>query len=120
MLSGGYPKEERRLSGETRAAVRDRDNGMCVLCGAPGEEIDHISDSSSELTNLRLLCHDCHRKVTEEHLRPIAENDIKKRMRLVETLIRVDAAQPVRPCDSPDWSKRWSAWVREHRQPIGA
>jgi 5-methylcytosine-specific restriction endonuclease McrA len=51
--------------------VIQRDGEMCVQCGAPGAEIDHIIPRSrfgrkrkkeqDELSNLQLLCLPCHR-----------------------------------------------------------
>lgn len=39
-----------------RAAVIRRDK-TCVLCGQPGNQVDHIDDPHDHsLTNLRLLC----------------------------------------------------------------
>ena len=32
---------------------------------------DHIANSSPELSNLQLLCHDCHTKKTQRNLQPI-------------------------------------------------
>lgn len=70
MLSGGYPSSERRITNTTRAAVKERDGGRCVQCGAPGTEIDHVAGSSSDLSNLQLLCTGCHRDKTAASLVP--------------------------------------------------
>jgi 5-methylcytosine-specific restriction endonuclease McrA len=47
-----------------RAACLARDGGMCVLCGAPATDADHIvpraQGGSDDLANLRSLCHRCH------------------------------------------------------------
>jgi hypothetical protein len=72
-IGGGYDQQARTLRSEVRRAVIERDQGRCVLCGGPGEEVDHIAGPSPELTNLRLLCKSCHRVVTEQHLIPITD-----------------------------------------------
>jgi 5-methylcytosine-specific restriction endonuclease McrA len=47
-----------------RAQVLHRDEHECVLCGAPGSEVDHVvqlvEGGSDHPANLRTLCHDCH------------------------------------------------------------
>jgi hypothetical protein len=63
MLWGFWPK--------TMNIVRRRDK-CCVLCGGPGEEVDHIEPiwrsgnlvSTHFLANLRLLCLECHKQKT--------------------------------------------------------
>lgn len=43
---------------------------VCVLCRAPGHSVDHVIPRSRggghSLDNLRLLCHDCHKKKSDE------------------------------------------------------
>ena len=61
-----------------RDYIYDRDNGMCVRCGAIGEEVHHIrhltpqniNDSyiAFSADNLQLLCRECHR--TEHEGKP--------------------------------------------------
>ena len=61
-----------------RDYIRARDNGLCQICGAPGEEVHHIKHltpdnlSNPDITlnpdNLILLCKACH---SAEHLRSI-------------------------------------------------
>jgi hypothetical protein len=85
----------------------ERDHGLCRLCGAPGEATDHIDGSSSELTNLRLLCRACHRPVTEQHLVPLSLEQAELARKLWG---RVAAARPRRLCDD---EQRWAAGWRE-------
>lgn len=48
-----------------RRRVIARDKGVCVLCGAPGTDVDHIDRfGPHDLWNLRLLCHPCHMRRT--------------------------------------------------------
>ena len=54
------------LYASTRKWAYERDNGQCVLCGAPAPEVHHIVFRSqmglSNLNNLACLCRDCHNK----------------------------------------------------------
>ena len=75
--SGGYISLGRRISVETKDAVYDKYQGMCAICDGiaiPGE-IDHISGSSNDLSNLQYLCRDCHRKKTQSNLRRVQDDD---------------------------------------------
>lgn len=108
-LAGGYAASHRRLSAGTRAAVIERDNGRCVLCGEPGAEIDHIAGDSDDLSNLRLLCAADHQAITETRLVPITDPEIDRAWR--DILRRGFAAQPERACDAADWDTRWRAWL---------
>ncbi len=112
-LGNGYDATARRLSPETRAAVIERDRGMCVMCGQPGEEIDHIDGPSSDLMNLRFLCKECHRFVTEEHIKPIVDEDTKDRTKALYIRVHV-AEDPVFPSDRDDWDDIRKAWKAEH------
>jgi 5-methylcytosine-specific restriction endonuclease McrA len=114
ILGGGYPRSSRRLSSETRAFVVERDSGRCVLCGAPGTEVDHINGSSGDLSNLQLLCTDCHRRKTESGFsaappEKVAEADAIWRGRVL-------AMSPVRLCDDPDrWKGEWRGLKSQRR-----
>lgn len=70
LLAGGYHEKARRLPVETRDLVLSRDEGACVECGEPGEEIDHISGDSNDPSNLQLLCRSCHHAKTALRMRP--------------------------------------------------
>lgn len=69
MLAGGYNSTARRIPPATRVLVIERDR-VCVQCGKPGEEIDHINGDSSDPGNLQLLCGDCHRAKNPEPYGP--------------------------------------------------
>lgn len=68
---------------ETRKFIFDRDKGLCVKCGRPGEIVHHkthltpenIDDPMVTLNeeNLELLCRDCHGVEHTEDL-PIDES----------------------------------------------
>jgi 5-methylcytosine-specific restriction protein A len=57
----GYGK---RLPDRLHAAARALSGGLCVVCGAPGDEVDHIIPrhlgGGDDIDNLRLLCAACH------------------------------------------------------------
>ena len=111
-LGDGYDAGARRLSLERRAEVKERDSSRCVLCDAPGEEIDHIDGSSDRLANLRLLCRRCHDRITNSSMVPIDEP--AQRQLLDEIKRRWHAEQPERACDGREWNKTWRAWAKAH------
>lgn len=114
ILAGGYPERTRTLSPDVRSAVKARDSSVCQICGQPGEEIDHISGSSNELTNLRLLCSECHRRVTREHLVPASAEQTRKANELWG---RVDSLVPIRICDDyTRWNGRWREVLAEQER----
>jgi 5-methylcytosine-specific restriction protein A len=53
-----------------RGQALERDGRMCVMCGSPATEVDHIIPRSvapelaGELDNLRSVCKSCHRVIT--------------------------------------------------------
>jgi 5-methylcytosine-specific restriction endonuclease McrA len=115
ILGGGYPPA-RTLPPAVRAAVMERDQGRCRLCGAPGEEIDHIDGSSPEFSNLRLLCKACHRQVTEEQLVPATAQQAEEARAL---WARVTAVRPRRLCDDEQrWASGWRALLATRQERL--
>lgn len=108
LLAGGYPERARRLSTEVRQAVWERDQGRCRQCGAPGEEIDHISDSSPALGNLQLLCASCHQRKTEEWMVPASAESKRQIEKLWRERVAPD--EPAYLCDDQE------QWAVLHRQ----
>ncbi len=57
---------------ETRARVL-RQEPNCQICGKPATEVDHVrahaDGGTDERSNLRALCHPCHKKHTSEQNR---------------------------------------------------
>ena len=54
-----------------RKQVFERDGGDCVICGEPATDVDHVTYlrfGRERLSDLRSLCHDCHKSVTEGRL----------------------------------------------------
>ena len=107
ILAGGYPKSARRLSAHQRSDVVSTAQGRCAKCGAPGDEVDHIKGSSSDSTNLQLLCHECHLEKTHDAMSPAPEVLIEGVSRPI--LRRARNEIPNQPCDSSDWDhRRWA------------
>ncbi|MEX1078016.1 MAG: HNH endonuclease [Homoserinimonas sp.] len=106
ILAGGYRSLGRTLKTTTRAEVKTRDGGRCQSCGKPGTEIDHIDGSSAELSNLQLLCSDCHHAKTAENLVPASS----EQSALIKALF-VSRVAPDKPKlladDEIEWTKLW-------------
>jgi len=108
IAGGGYPRRARRLSPNVRAAVIQRDDGRCRLCGQPGQEVDHIVDSSSSLENLQLLCLDCHHAKTAALMVVAAEAEQELVLRPLK--VRAMEHPPRQPSDMLAWS-HWG-WIK--------
>lgn len=101
LLAGGYDRKTRTIPPETRALVIERDR-VCVRCGRPGAEIDHIDGSSNDPGNLQLLCVDCHHAKTDANLVPASPD--QSALIAAIYLERVVPDQPALLCDSDDWA----------------
>lgn len=112
VLGSGYDRTARRIPRETRVFVLQRDGGRCVHCDGIGAEVDHIDGDSNDASNLRLLCKDCHHKVTDPHLQPI--NDPETLAGLDILLVRMHSPQPLFPCDGTAWTSEWRSWVQKY------
>ena len=59
-------KQDNVLYARTRKWAYERDEGLCVLCGAMATEVHHIEFRShgggANRSNLACLCRDCHIK----------------------------------------------------------
>lgn len=104
--SGGYKVLGRTLSPQARAEVKERDHGLCKTCGKAGADIDHISGSSGDLSNLQLLCADCHRAKTEKNMVSASE----ELTALIDVLF-ADRVFPETPNlladDEQNWESTW-------------
>lgn len=120
ILGGGYPEQERQLSATVRAAVIARDNGRCQLCGQPGNQIDHIRGSSSNLDNLQLLCRSCHNLKTRASMvrvTPDSPDWERCNTKVIALMRRIDAIKPKRVCDDDKtWPSAWRDYMRERKQ----
>lgn len=105
---GGYDALGRTLVPAVRAAVIERDKGVCQSCGRPGTEIDHIAGSSDVLENLKLLCVECHRDKTQLNMTE-GSPEFKERIdELFERRVMPDV--PVLLADDDEaWAGRWRA-----------
>lgn len=106
--TGGYPTKLRRIGAATRQAVLERDGHRCQKCGAEGTEIDHIATSSSDLSNLQLLCHDCHMEKTQAGFVPASPAVVKAVFEPIYARAAVDP--PQQPSDSSGWQH--TQWKR--------
>jgi 5-methylcytosine-specific restriction endonuclease McrA len=111
-LGAGYDESARRISPARRRAIWERDDGRCVTCGHPAEEIDHRDGPSDELTNLRLLCQPCHRQKTALRVIPIHNPSLLRDAEVLRS--REQATAALRACDSSDWAATWREWRRAH------
>lgn len=109
MLAGGYNSDARRIPLDVRALVIERDR-VCVSCGGPGEEIDHIDGDSGDPGNLQLLCTTCHHAKTAEHLVPASEEQSDRIFALL--VMRVAPEVPAQLCDD---ETEWAALERRLR-----
>lgn len=49
-----------------RRRILQRDRHRCTQCGAPANQVDHITPGNDHSdANLRALCHDCHQAKTK-------------------------------------------------------
>src|SRR5262249_865526 len=115
------PGKERELPPDVREAVKERAKGMCESpgCSNPGAEIDHIRDSSPDLTNLQYLCRQCHMKKTRKSIKQLTP-DHPRYEEFMEKIggwkARYLANAPLRPCDDHEsWSAEWKRYKQERK-----
>ncbi len=119
ILAGGYDKLTRKLPDSVRNAIIERDQGKCQICGQPGDEIDHVSGSSSDPENLQLLCDSCHNKKTVASFVRITKDSHPEIWEKAQWLKRRAAAKrPVQLCDSEEWAELQRELLRKRRQLI--
>lgn len=117
VLGGGYPESQRKLASALRLKILDRDKRTCQACGTPGDQIDHIDPAAKDINaaaNLQVLCGDCHKEKTRAQFRPITSKEEFERMFALRE--RIEASNPLRDCDSPDWNTRWRTIKKERRR----
>ena len=122
ILGGGYAERERRLSLDLRGQVIERAKGLCQSCGALGNQVDHISGNSSNLSNLQLLCVPCHNEKTTANFVQITEESHPEAWAKRDALLRrVHSAGPVRFCDRAEWATEYRALqqARKHATAAG-
>lgn len=117
LLAGGYGARARRLSHEVRSAVIARDGGVCRRCGKPGIDIDHIGGDSAELSNLQLLCKECHNAKTRSRMVPASAEQIATIDQLYAE--RVKPAVPILLADDEvRWQHEWRALKKARRDRL--
>lgn len=117
LLAGGYHRQARALTPELRELVFARDEGKCVACGKPGEEIDHIDGDSSDLANLQLLCKDCHHAKTGQQMVLAPPDKQQWVWELYAT--RVAPAEPsLLADDEVRWRREWAGLKKARRQRL--
>ena len=119
IMAGGYNKESRTLSRETKEAVLRRSKGKCEACGKEGCDIDHIDGASGELSNLQFLCKDCHNQKTQLSIAPVelgtAQYEYIK-SRTEQFWHYVKAEKPERVChDQENWNSVWRQYQKERK-----
>lgn len=111
LLNGGYQSLGRDVTQTVRKAVIARDGGVCVRCGEPANQVDHMDGSDNSAGNLQLLCDDCHRAKTYGSLRPAPEEE-SLLLRMV-WLVRISPEQPALRCDD---EREWQTIERQLRR----
>ena len=67
-----------------KRAVMERDGGLCIVCGAPGEPVSHVVRRSQGglgvVQNIVCHCHTCHFKFDnyDQHTRIVTFSYIKR------------------------------------------
>ena len=117
VFAGGYPDRARRLTLAIRRQVLERDHHQCQSCGAPGEEIDHLHDSSADLDNLQLLCRPCHQVKTHQNMTPANDEQRTAVARLYADRVFPDRAALL--CDDHEhWPLLWRALRTSRRRRL--
>ena len=119
IMAGGYDKESRKLSRETRENVLRRSKGKCEICGKEGCDIDHIDGASCDLSNLQFLCKDCHNLKTRSNIvsvKPSSEEYEFIKYRGEQFMEYVHAVEPLRVChDQENWASVWRQFQKERK-----
>ena len=108
--AGGY-RLLHSVSPSTRQQIIESANGRCATCGEPGVHVDHKGPAGGKAynlpENLQLLCERCHLRKTwgvetyEEwsNLPQSEDLDPDWSALMDEFVRRVDAVEPLNPCD---------------------
>ena len=69
-----------------RKRIMDRDGGRCVVCGGPGEAVDHriprAAGGEDTWSNLQTLCNPHHREKTLRELQTLSQMPKQRRKAL--------------------------------------
>ncbi|RJU02966.1 HNH endonuclease [Arthrobacter frigidicola] len=103
----------RRIPDAIRAHVIECDK-VCVSCGAPGEEIDHMDGDSNDPGNLQFLCGSCHDAKTSSRMVPATAEQEAIVVELVSTRVTPDT--PALLCDDETfWEDAQRKLLRERK-----
>lgn len=121
-FGNGYPTKARKLTEQQRIAIFERDDYTCqyidpetgVMCGRIATDIDHISGSSPDPSNLRALCKGCNVGRAIKRLPTLTpEQEAIK----ASIWASINARYPQRPChDEQRWKHIWGDVKRIHRE----
>ena len=133
-VNGGYPTRARRIPAATRSLLLARDRGLCQQCGEPGDQVDHVHGDSCDLSNLQVLCVDCHNTKTDLALFGEAAlavdladsapatsdtpDEVSPSPEVEEIMTRAAAPVPLRLCDDESWQAVWRDLLFARRQRI--
>lgn len=119
ILAGGYSKRARRLLQGIRNVVKERDGGVCQICGQPGSEIDHIRGGSKEMNNLQLLCDDCHNQKTKSFFTKFTKEshpEVWEKARALDR--RMESRLPIKLCDAEEWCRIYGSILSRRRDAV--
>jgi len=102
--AGGYIGLKRKIPFEMRMEVVSVSKSRCAECDifTLDGEIDHIVDSTNDLSNLQLLCIECHRRKTLKNIKKVEIDDPDyQRIALEDAELRRRSLSPVpvKVCD---------------------
>ena len=123
LFGGGYPTGARMMSEELRAQIFERDGATCQICGAPATEIDHISGSSNDPSNLRALCKPCNmNRPMDSAVTVTLDNDPEQFSKLEQyamgIAVRIASPKPVKVCDDEIYWKSIQSHIRSVRRLV--
>lgn len=123
-VSTGHPYDARTrtLTEESRQAIFERDGRVCVLCGEPATQIDHIAGSSPDPKNLQAICANCNRDRMLAGLKPITDPNVRRAFHQRLDFLAELIAAPEPPSlgfDHTKWQGEWALYsrVRKSRLP---
>jgi hypothetical protein len=109
------------LPNKTREAVKVRDRSRCLNCGADGEDVKldvhHIvprgQGGSDRMSNLVLLCRQCHEAAHEKQMAPTVEFSSTGEMQQTEFELFKKFFDEVPSARFDAQNKRWRVPIRD-------
>lgn len=116
-MSGGYDAAARVVPSSMRAAVTARDRGVCVVCGQPANQLDHINGADGTFENLQLMCDPCHRTKTSDSI--VLAPPHVQHLWPSWWKLRVEPANPLLLADDQyQWKFIWQELKSERKQRL--